>query len=159
MELDMRVEKRTIFTRVDYNLILAIVALNIIGLINLYSATHGAHSAETGRLFFSQMIWLAVGWIIYFIVTFVDYNLFIRVSWVLYILNILALVAVMVVGKTSLGATRWLDLGFFRYQPSETMKLALILVLSNILAKKSKPQGLGLKISLSPVSWHLFRSL
>lgn len=51
----------------------------------------------------------------------------------------------MAFGKTFYGAQRWLDLGFFRYQPSETMKLTVVLVLAKVLSQPQPHQGLGFR--------------
>lgn len=141
----MQVEGRTFLNKIDWNFAGAILALNIIGLINVYSATHGAADIGTSRLFVSQMFWLTGGWILYFIVTLIDYQFFVRMAWVIYGLNLGALIAVIFVGKVALGAQRWLDFGFFSYQPSESMKLALVLILARVMSQKSFPEGLGLK--------------
>jgi rod shape determining protein RodA len=140
-----QVENRTFLKRIDWNFAGAIFALNVIGLINLYSATHGHNDLGTSRLFLSQIFWLFAGWMVYFVVTLVDYSLFVRMAYVIYGLNLMALVAVMFVGKTVLGATRWLDFGIFSYQPSESMKLSLCLILARVMSQRSYPDGLGPK--------------
>lgn len=141
-----QVEGRSFFKRIDWNFAGVIIALNVIGLINLFSATHGhGEVAGSDRLFWAQIFWLTAGWTLYFIVTLIDYNLILRMAWVVYALNLMALIAVMFVGKVALGAQRWLDFGFFSYQPSESMKLALIVVLAKVMSQKSYPDGMGLK--------------
>lgn len=140
----LHVEERNIFSRLDFNFAFVILALNLIGLINLYSATHGLFSRDRMDLFWLQIVWLCVGWGIYLGVTLVDYKIFVRAAYVIYGLNLAALMAVEFVGKTSYGATRWLDLGFFRYQPSETMKLALVLVLAKVLSQRTRSSGMGM---------------
>lgn len=127
------------------NLIFVILALNLIGLINLYSATHGAIHAEHSRLFWQQIVWLLIGWGIFFTMTWFDYDWFRRSSWFLYAANVAALVAVDAVGVIAYGAQRWLNLGFMRYQPSETMKILLVFVMARILASRAKPEGLGFR--------------
>src|SRR5262249_26532676 len=107
-------------------------------------ATHGMFSRDKMDLFWMQLAWLSVGWALYLSITLIDYKIFMRLAYILYGLNLGALVAVMIIGKTSLGATRWLDLGFFRYQPSETMKLVLVMVFARIFASKSYPKGMGI---------------
>ena len=140
----LQVEERNRFSRLDMNFAFVIVALNLIGLINLYSATHGMFSRDKMDLFWMQIAWLCIGWTFYLGITLVDYKIFQRFAYVLYALNVGALVAVTVIGKTSLGATRWLDLGFFRYQPSETMKLVLVMVFAKIFSGKHYPRGMGI---------------
>src|SRR5690606_12596112 len=98
---------------------------------------------ENSSLFWQQIVWLGLGWAIFFGVTWVDYDWYRRIGWVLYTLNVAALVAVDLVGKVAYGAQRWLDLGFFRYQPSETMKLVLVFIMAKVLSSRAKPEGLG----------------
>ncbi len=148
----LQVEERTFLSRIDLNFALVILALNIIGLINLYSATHGVHVDGTSRLFWLQMAWLALGWAVFFVVTFIDYQWFYRLAYGLYALNLGALIAVKYFGTASYGAQRWLDLGFFRYQPSETMKLIMVIVLARILCQHSSLQGLGFRKLAIPLA-------
>lgn len=148
----MQVEERNLLSRLDFNFAFVILALNLIGLINLYSATHGLFSKDRMDLFWMQLAWLSVGWAIYLGITLIDYKIFLRGAFVLYGLNLAALVAVMIIGKTSLGATRWLDLGFFRYQPSETMKLVMVLVFARILSQRDKTAGMGVVELIWPVT-------
>lgn len=139
----LQVEERTNFKRVDLSLCAVILALNVIGLINLYSATHGVHVDETANLFWMQIFWLAVGWGVFFALTFFDYKFFERFSYAFYGINLMALVGVELFGKISLGAQRWLDLGFFRYQPSEPMKLILVFVLARVLCRRDSTHPMG----------------
>lgn len=139
----MQVEERSFLRRLDMNLAFVILALNIIGLINLYSATHGVSADSATYLFWQQIVWLGIGWAIFLGLTLVDYDFFKRTAYILYGLNLAALVAVELFGRVSLGAKRWLDLGFFRYQPSETMKVIIVILLALILSKKSSEKGLG----------------
>jgi len=145
LSIDMQVERRTFLRRVDINFMLVVLALNVIGLINLYSATHGIQAVDTSNLFIQQIFWLTLGWLFFFFFTFVDYQIYFRWAYIIYFVNLAALALVPVVGRSALGAKRWLDLGFFSYQPSETMKVALVFVIARNLADKSKPAGLGLR--------------
>lgn len=153
MAQNMRVTERNFFSRIDFRFIIPILILNIIGLINLYSATHGPNSKDVETLFIQQIIWLVAGWTIFFSMTFIDYIWINRFIWVVYILNIMALVYTDLHGKVVLGGQRWIDLHFFRYQPSETMKLALILILSKILVSRNpEGKGMGLKELILPLT-------
>ncbi len=143
MNLSLQVEERTLFKRLDIHFILVILALNIIGLINLYSATHGPNSKDVEPLFISQFVWLGIGWTVFFVATMIDYLIVTKIATVIYVLNLGAIVFTTFFGKVALGAQRWIDLGFFRYQPSETMKLALIMLLAKVLVNKNA-QGIGM---------------
>ena len=93
MSLSVQVEERTFFRRVDFNFALVILALNFVGLINLYSASHNDVSGIS-QIFRNQIIWLVAGWVIYFALTIIDYKFFSRIAWVLYGLNLASLAAV-----------------------------------------------------------------
>ncbi len=146
MSLSMNIEERTILKRIDWNLVLVIFALNIVGLMNLYSATHGPHSGGVAGLFVNQIVWILVGWSVFFLFTFFDYYFVSRIALFVYFGNLAALVYVSLYGETALGAQRWIDLRFFRYQPSETMKLCLIVILAKFLAPRTTDgPGMGAK--------------
>lgn len=148
----LHVEERTLFKKLDINFIIVILALNLIGLINLYSATHGPNTVDVASLFISQIVWLVVGWTVFLTVTLIDYNWISRIAMGIYILNLGAIIYVTFFGKVALGAQRWIDLGFFRYQPSETMKLALIMLLAKILATRNTlGSGMGFKEMWAPL--------
>ena len=152
LDLNLKFEERTTLKRIDWSFILLILALNIVGLINLYSATHGPQSEAMNGLFLNQIIWLAIGWSIFFIVTFIDYQIVTRLAYIFYFINLLALLYVTFFGHIALGAQRWINFGFFKYQPSETMKLAMIFVLARTLQFRStEGAGQGLKQLLWPV--------
>jgi rod shape determining protein RodA len=143
LNLTSTLDEKTTFRKIDWSFIFVILSLNIIGLINLYSATHGPSSREMEPLFINQMIWLSAGWLIFFLMTFFDYIFVSRIAIVIYILNLMAILYVTFFGNVALGAQRWIDFGFFKYQPSETMKLALILILAKTLASRNSA-GLGM---------------
>lgn len=152
MFTSLHVEERTLFKKLDINLIIVILALNVIGLINLYSATHGPNSTDVSSLFVSQIMWLVVGWTTFLVVTLLDYAIVSKIAIVIYTLNLLAIVYVTFFGKVALGAQRWIDLGFFRYQPSETMKLAMIMLMAKILSSRSSHgPGMGFKEMFVPL--------
>ena len=142
----LHVNERNFLNRIDVRLILLIFCLNVIGLFNLYSATHGPNSTNVESLFIQQLVWLTLGWSIFFVLTFLDYAWINKLVWLAYFINVGALVYTDLKGKVVLGGQRWIDLHFFRYQPSETMKLCLILILARLLVNsKTYGKGMGLR--------------
>lgn len=137
--------------RFDFNFALIILALNLVGLLNLYSASHGVNTTGMSRLFFQQIIWISLGWVVYLIVTFLNYNMIKNWAKYIYVINILFLIAVIFIGKKSLGAQRWIDLGILRFQPSETMKVALVLMVAQSLVSRIKPEGMNIKDLFIPL--------
>ena len=125
-------------------LLLLILLLQVIGLITLYSATHGAYSSNSS-LFAQQLIWILIGWIIFFTLYTLDYTFIVKLIWPFYILHILLLILIIFFGKEIYNAKRWLDFGLFHYQPSEVLKFILVVLISKYLAlqKFREPLRLG----------------
>lgn len=122
---------------VDWPLIVTILALCTIGLLNLYSATRGLkHDAK----FAAQVQWLLVGAVGFVFVTIIDYRAPVRVAWLgLGLSSILLVVARLTGGAhaadSNHGLTyRWLNVGGMGIQPSELVKLMVILVLAQMFA-------------------------
>lgn len=142
----LHVNERNFLNRIDIRLIALVFCLNVIGLFNLFSATHGPNSNGVETLFIQQIVWLMMGWTVFMIFTFVDYAWINKFVWLFYLGNVAALVYTDVHGKVVLGGQRWIDLHFFRYQPSETMKLCIILILARLLVNaKTYGKGMGLR--------------
>ncbi len=134
----------------DFNLGFVIMALTIIGLLNLYSATHAQSTTGLSKMFLSQATWMGIGWLIFISVSLINYSFIKHFVWFIYVTNLILLGSVKYFGKSFLGAQRWLDFGFFRFQPSETMKISLVLVLSLIFARHLKKQALDLQDLILP---------
>lgn len=139
----------SLIKKLDWPFLYTLFAITIISLINLYSATHGVNDFEIADFFLKQVIYYIVGWIIFLIFTFTNTSWVSRLAWPFYILNVFAIIYVSFFGKTALGAQRWIHLGFINYQPSETMKLAIIFILSKKLSEiPYDPRGLSLRALL-----------
>jgi rod shape determining protein RodA len=116
---------------VDVPLVLTVVAICGIGLLNLYSATHGTRHA--GK-FDQQVTWIAIGAVAFVIATVVDYRALVRVAWIGLGVVIAMLIVVRLLGTTAhaKGSARWFNLGTMGGQPSELAKIAVILVLARL---------------------------
>lgn len=137
--------------KTDLNFVTLIAGLTVISLINLYSATHGLNTEGLSRTFIAQIVWFASGWLIFGLATFINLEIIKRLVWPIYVLNLIFLLSVKVFGKSFYGAQRWLDFGFFRFQPSETMKVALVLVLASVLSKRLAYGSLGMRELIFPI--------
>lgn len=120
---------RRFASRFDWPLFALIATLVGVGLANLYSATHG--TAHSGK-FDQQLLRMVGGGILFLGVSAFDYRNLQRFVWFGLAGAVAAILAVAVVGHTSGGAARWLDLGGVRLQPSELAKVAVILVLARV---------------------------
>lgn len=143
----MKIASKSFFERFPLRFFAVILALSFMGLLNIYSSTQSPLNPEAiQRLFSQQILWFLLGMTVFFLATFIHYDILKKLGYFLYVLNLGVLLGVLFYGKSFYGATRWLDLKFFKYQPSETMKLALIFVLAHLLSRKKKnlKDGLGL---------------
>lgn len=138
--------------KMDWPFIYALIAVTIISLINLYSASHGFNEEGLPSYFLKQSLYYVVSWFLFLFFTFLNPIWFTRMAMPFYLFNVLAIMYVTFFGKVALGAQRWIHLGFFNYQPSETMKLALILILAKVLSNiPFDSRGLNLKDLLLPL--------
>lgn len=118
----------------DLPLLIALVLLASIGLLVLYSA-----GGQDSNLVLRQAIRLAIAFVMMFVIAqFSPYTLARWAPW-LFGLGMLLLVAVLVFGDVTKGAQRWLNLGLFRFQPSEMMKIAVPMMIAWYLAEASLP--------------------
>lgn len=101
----------------------------------LYSATFGSTAGGIPVDTRNQIIFATMGIVTLFLVAAVDYRVWRKFTPALYCLAVALLVIVSVAGTSVLGATRWINLGFFQFQPSELVKLVLIIILAKFLSK------------------------
>jgi rod shape determining protein RodA len=117
---------RRLLVNFDWTLLIAVGVLALIGIASLYSATSGWEGAGA-NLYLKQTFWFAIGLCLALLVCCFDYRHLEHLGFHFYIINLALLVAVLIFGKSTMGATRWLNLGFFNLQPSEVMKVVIII--------------------------------
>jgi rod shape determining protein RodA len=100
--------------------------ISSIGFAMLYSAANGNIDPWAIR----QMARFGLGLVVLLVVAVIDIRVWFRCSYTLYVVALILLVAVEFVGSTGMGAQRWLDLKVIQLQPSEIMKVALVLALA-----------------------------
>lgn len=125
----------------DWPLFICAALIAVFGIVNLYSAT-SVYGASRGELYLNQVYWLVAGGILAIIVASIDYRYFEQAGYVIYGVGVALLVVVLVLGKDIRGSARWINIGSFGFQPSEFMKLALIIALAKYLHSdpKSEPR-------------------
>jgi rod shape determining protein RodA len=112
--------------QINWPMVALICILASIGFVMLYSAAGGRFDPWADR----QMVRFAVGLGMMLTVAVLDLRLWLRYAYLIYGGALVLLVAVEIAGEIGMGAQRWIDLGFFQLQPSELMKVALILALA-----------------------------
>jgi rod shape determining protein RodA len=128
----LNVFKPTTRTKWDVVTPLALIGLSLFGLAFIYSAQLATHDGDWQK----QLIYLCLGAVVYMGVSLIDYRFWLSVAHWLYILSLIPLVIVLFLNNgqnVKWGANRWIDLGFFSFQPSETAKIAVLLIVASIL--------------------------
>ena len=110
----------------SFSYLLLIIMLASIGIIMLYSAANGNWSPWA----LNQLARFAVGFVLMLFLALTDIRLLMRFAYVFYFGTLLLLIVVEITGHIGMGAQRWINFGFFKLQPSELMKIAMVLVLA-----------------------------
>ena len=114
--------------------ILILSALSIITMASLSAPRAQNENKVSYYYLMRQMIWLIFGWIGFLVTANLNYKKYREITKYLYVIGAFSLVMVLVIGTTKNGAKRWIDLGMgMRIQPSEFVKLILIVVLSTLV--------------------------
>ncbi|MBI2609291.1 MAG: rod shape-determining protein RodA [Deltaproteobacteria bacterium] len=132
----------------DFSILFVTILICIIGLFNLYSATHGGIIGA--QKFSSQLTWMGVGFVVLIISTLVDYRIIERFVYPIFGFLIFLLILVLIFGTVEHGSRRWLNLGGPRIQPSEFMKLGIVLCLAKYFHEERKLRGYGLRDLMIP---------
>jgi rod shape determining protein RodA len=131
------------FAKLPWAMIALVVGIACIGLAAVYSATYTSRGPSP--LYYKQLLWVSIGMIVMFLAIVPDYHTVGRYAYILYACSLLLLLLVMAIGKTGMGAQRWLAVGPFVFQPSELAKLSITLALARYFAEDPKRGGYDLK--------------
>ena len=104
------------------------------GVLSIFSAGAGFEGRGAGFAT-RQLLWGAVSIAAFLLTLKIGYEKFLREAYLLYGLSLVLLLSVMALGLTVKGSQRWIDLGFFRLQPTEFVKITLVLVLAKHLCR------------------------
>jgi rod shape determining protein RodA len=143
---------------VDVLLILAGIALTALGVLMVYSTTRVPQAASGGNpeaYMTKQATYAAIAFFAFLATIFFDYKRYLTWAPVLYVGSILLLLATLAIGRTTLGATSWIQVGSIEVEPAELVKVTLIIALAALLAsRKGNVRGrvliLVLALSVAP---------
>jgi len=134
--LESRENKMNHYSRLlrnfDWVLITATMLLLGFGFAVIYSTTF---NISGGSEALQQMLFAAIGLVGMVTLARMDYRILKKFSGILYLLTVAMLVATEFLGSTKLGATRWIDLGFMQFQPSEVAKVFMVIVMAKFFAE------------------------
>ncbi len=132
--------------------IFLIVLLGGIGIVILYSAGGGAMTPWAKN----QLIRFCISFCLMFCLIFIDVNVYLKYSYVAYFAVLLLLIGVDVFGHIGMGAQRWIDLKIFKLQPSELMKISMVLFLAKYFQASTLAQIRSIRSLIAPCFMALF---
>ncbi|GHU12210.1 rod shape-determining protein RodA [Alphaproteobacteria bacterium] len=154
MEID-KIKKRFLFLDEFKILFLIMFLILIVSILGQFSSFNGEFSASVQKHIVRIVGGIAVMCFIYLC----DFRIWNHFAYVFYAVTFFALVVVELLGTIRLGAQRWIDLYFFIFQPSELMKLSLILALSRYYSTLSLADAQSLKNHALPIALTLFPTI
>jgi len=130
----------------NWSLLAVVLCILFLGILNLHSAA----SMRNPDLYLAQLYWALIGFVIVALINLFDYRITENLAYLFYFAACIALVLVLVVGKSAGGARRWLALGPIIFQPSEIAKLATIFCLARYFGQR--PGGYTLRGLVRPLN-------
>ncbi|CCO23337.1 rod shape-determining protein RodA [Maridesulfovibrio hydrothermalis] len=136
---------RRLLIHMNWLLLALAGVLFFVGVLNLYSASgfRLEEGMSVNSFYQKQLIWGLLGFCGMITFMLFDYRHLKTIAWPLFWVTVLLLLAVPFAGKTIYGARRWLDLGFFNFQPSELAKITILVIGARILSKDTEPLGVA----------------
>ncbi|MBL0715001.1 MAG: rod shape-determining protein RodA [Desulfosarcina sp.] len=141
---------RRYFTHFDWGFLILTFLLGLFGLITLYSAVMAGIPTPQKALFMKQLIWYGIGLVAMLMCLLFNYKWLERWGLAIYAVCVLMLVWVLLFGRFVGGARRWLNIGPLSLQPSELVKIAVIIVLARYFAKYVSSRGFSLRGLIVP---------
>ncbi len=129
----------------DWGLLITVAILCTLGLTVIWSAAGPDPESPMKVLCLRQGIWYMAGCTVMTAIFLSDYRKMDSWAYVFYAISILLLLAVLFFGKYAGGSRRWLALGPLTLQPSETVKIAVIIVLARCYSRRIRTRGLTLR--------------
>jgi rod shape determining protein RodA len=135
----------------DWGFLALIFLISFVGLVVLYSASAGSSEAGTLSPFLKkQIIWMIVGFMVMIILLIIDYRELDKFNLFLFVACTGLLLAVLIFGQIGGGSRRWISLVFFTLQPSELMKISLVISLAAVYSNTMSQTGLNFRRLLKP---------
>ncbi len=136
-------ERKSGFQQIDYTLLFLLFVLMCFSLLAIYSGSGQYFSDDPTHYVERQILWFLVGIVVMVAMMVLDYDLFKNFSIPLYVLSLISLllVAFSPLGVFRNGSTRWLNLGVANIQPSEFVKIFLIIAMAHLLYRITMNRG------------------
>ncbi|MEC4676942.1 MAG: rod shape-determining protein RodA [Nitrospirota bacterium] len=133
---------RTLIRNFDWLIFFTVIAISLIGILTIFSATRQPMESTQSPFYIKQIIWLLLGVLGLIVFVSFDYIWLSRISVPMYIAGLIFLLIVLISGKTGMGAQRWIGVGPISFQPSEFFKLIFIIMISRHFSSVQEPIGI-----------------
>jgi len=141
---------RRLIDNFDWILLAILMLIGLLSVVNLCSAASSVSSIGGSQIYVKQICWYSIGFLILLLMTTFDYHALDRLAYPLFFISLIFLVAVLKMGKVTHGSQRWLSFGYFSFQPSEMVKISIIIVLAKYFSKAEKMGNYRLRELLRP---------
>jgi rod shape determining protein RodA len=132
---------RRLLLNFDWTLFILVLIISGIGLLNIYSAGFSLTNLHQTPFYVKQLQWILIGIVGMVFAFFIDYRFFGRHAYILYGISVILLLVVFAAGYETKGAQRWILIGGFTLQPSELVKLTIILALARYFDRHQFDRG------------------
>jgi rod shape determining protein RodA len=143
---------RRLLLNFDWVLLSMVFAICGIALVNLYSAGSSLASLKGSPIYIKQTVWILMGIVFMGVFFSIDYRTIVRHAYEIYGVSILLLLVVFFLGEITRGTQRWISFGGFSLQPSELLKLTIILVLARFFNANGVNQSYTLRRLWVPIA-------
>jgi len=124
----MKFDRRLIY-HFDWTLLILVLLISFIGLVNIYSAGFRSFAGQE-NLYIRQAQWIVLGLLFMGVAFSIDYRLISHYAYIILGVSVILLLVVLLFGYATRGSQRWILMGGFSFQPSELVKLTIILALA-----------------------------
>jgi len=135
---------RRILVNFDWTLLAIVLGICFIGVLNIFSTGYSL-SEKQYPLYLKQIQWIVLGLFCMMVVFFIDYRVISRIAYLIYGFSIALLIFVAFYGYTTHGSQRWISFGSVFFQPSEFVKLTIIVALARYFDDHKSPEPYTLK--------------
>ncbi|HAJ28172.1 MAG TPA: rod shape-determining protein RodA [Syntrophus sp. (in: bacteria)] len=140
---------RQLLINFDWPLLGIVLTICLIGVMNIYSTGFSLTTAKA-PLYLKQIQWIILGLLLMLITLSIDHRILVQYAYIIHGVAIVTLIFVTFYGYTSHGSQRWLAFGGFSFQPSELIKLTLILSLARYFSDHGTQGRYSIKDLLTP---------
>ncbi len=142
---------RQLFFNIDWTLLFLVLGICAIGVMNIYSTGFSLTTVKASPLFIKQIQWIVIGLLFMVIAFFIDYRVISQYIYIIHGAAVFLLLMVSLYGYATHGSQRWFVIAGFSFQPSELVKMTLILALARYFNDHRANGGYVLKELFIPI--------